>query len=143
MMFATVDYGRVITTPVSAEEPELERPDRHQHQDDEKSREDGDGVITESNRHPERRGDPDRSGRGQPVDIVALTQDRARPEEADAGDDLRGDACGVDSFSESRKESHCGEHARPDGDQAHRLDPGGMTSKLSFDSQRQAEKQGN
>src|SRR6266550_7842546 len=144
MVLASIDDRRIVMPPVPASPDEslLNRPDRHEHDDHENRSEDRDCVVAESNGHAERSRDPDRSCRGQPVNVIALTEDRARAKEPDARDDLCRDARRVDGFSKSRKESHRSEHARSDGDQPHGLDSGRMTSKLPFNPESKAEKQG-
>src|SRR5882762_5122557 len=144
MVLASVDDRRIVMPPVPASPDEslLNRPDRHQHHDHQKRGEDRDSVVAESNGHAERSRDPDRSRSGQPVNVIALTEDRARAKEPDAGYDLCRDARRVNGFSKSGKESQGREHAGPDGDQSHGLDSGRMTSKLPFNPESEAEKQG-
>jgi len=52
----------------------------------------GEQWQTRTARHADRRCQPDNGGSGEAADHVALHEDESAPDEADAGDDLRGDA---------------------------------------------------
>src|ERR1700682_4242643 len=140
-MLAPVDDGRIVfpAVPTAADESLLDRPERHQHRDHKNRGEDGDRVIAEPHPHAHWCGDPDRCGGGEPVYVVTRPQDRSGAEEADPGDDLGGDAGRIHILSENGKQSHRSEHARANRDETHRLDPGRVTSNLSFGPEKETE----
>src|ERR1700687_2187608 len=142
-MFAPVGDGRIVfpAVPAAADEALLDGPERHKHRDDEKRREHRDGVVAESDGHTHWRGHPDRRRGGQPVHIVTSAQDRSSSEEPDPGDDLGGNACRIDGFSERGQEAERREHASPDGTRAYGLHSCGVTSNLAFRPQNQTEDQ--
>src|SRR6202171_6768313 len=73
------------------------------------------------------------------MNIAPLAHDRPGSEETDPGHDLGRDACRVYPRAKFRQETEPGEHARTEGDQAHRFDPRLMASKLPLDSKDQTE----
>ena len=68
---------------------------RAEAEEDDARAEEGGGVIAGADGHADRGRDPEAGGGRQSPDREALAQDRARPEEADAGHDLRRDAGGI------------------------------------------------
>jgi hypothetical protein len=120
------------------EEKALDGAEKEKHRQDQQRGEDRRHIETETHRHTDRRHHPDRGRRGQPVDLVALAEDCARSQKADAGDDLRGDARRVGRTSEGL-EPETRKQARADSDQSEGLDSGRVAMELAFETDRDCE----
>src|SRR5438270_63640 len=125
---------RVGQAPVapSLEEARLDGTDCDQGDEHHGRGEDGDPEIAESDGHPQRSHDPDGGRRREASHVFALTEYRARPEEADAGDDLGGDTRRVDARPERWLEGNRCEQARAHRDQRHRAYAGRMSVVLTL-----------
>ena len=76
-------------------EPVGDDPQRAEREQRERGRDHRSAVVPGARRHADRGNQPQRRGRREPADGESLADDRARAEEADAADDLRGDSRGI------------------------------------------------
>ena len=138
--------GRVVDAqrhlvPVGAHEDELDER-RQQGDDDEVEGGAGDGEPPQSGpaRHADRRGFPDGGGGREASDRAVSGQDDAGSEEADAGDDLGGDARGIvagDAVHQDVGETVLGDQhheARGHADDGLGADARALASDLSFEA---------
>jgi len=135
-----VDAQRHLVS-VGAHEDELDER-RQQGDDDEVEGGAGDGEPPQSGpaRHADRRGFPDGGGGREASDRAVSGQDDAGSEEADAGDDLGGDARGVvagDAVHQDVGEAVLGDQhheARRHADDGLGADARALASDLSFEA---------
>ena len=107
-------------------------------------------VVTGARGHPDRRRDPQRRRRRQPADGEALADDRSGTDEADAGDDLRGDArrIGADDLVAAVQElaeavrGDDREERRAETDEHVRSQSGFPVAQLALEPDRTAERGG-
>jgi hypothetical protein len=113
-----------------------------------RERHDGCGIEAETYGRTDCRGDPQGGGRGEASDAEALLEDGAGTEEADAGDDLRGDPGGIDSYprvSLGQVESEGADEREQGSAQRHedvRSQSGGLIGQLALEAERAPERRG-
>jgi hypothetical protein len=88
-------FDRILNLLVPVEQHVLDGAKEKEHRQDQEGGEYRRHVEAEADGHPDCRHDPDRCGCREAVDLVALAEDCARTKKADAGNDLRRDACRV------------------------------------------------
>ena len=98
-----LDEQPVDLGPEAANDPVGEDPERTERQQRETGRDERGAVVAGARRHADRRDEPERRGGREPAHGEALADDRARAEEADAADDLRGDARRVGTHDRTRR----------------------------------------
>jgi hypothetical protein len=120
----------------------LERPDRHEGYEHQHRSEDPDSEKPKADDHAHGRDDPDGGCGREAPDVGAVPEDGAGAEEADPGDDLRGDARRVCAACEERLEAHRSEQARANAHQGHGADAGRVAVVLALSPDRDGEDQG-
>jgi hypothetical protein len=120
------------------EQPLLDRPEQEKHEQDEDGGEDGGNVKAETDTHADRRHHPDRGCCCQAVDLVALAQNGAGAQEADASHHLGRDAGRVGSGAEYL-ETEAREQAGANSDQAEGFDSRRMAVEFALETNRDGE----
>ena len=105
-----LDLERSLLRPGAQEQAVGEDPQRPEADEHDGRREHRRRVVAGADGHADRGHRPERRGGRQPADREALADDRAGAEEADAGDDLRGDARRVEDDARRRSRSASRDH---------------------------------
>src|SRR5437879_13738899 len=95
--------------------------------------------MAKADGHPERGNDPDHRRRGEAANVFALSENAARPQEANTGDELGRDPGRVDGLAENRDQTQPGEQARAGPDERHRAHPGRVAADLALSAEREAD----
>jgi hypothetical protein len=109
-----IDDEPPVDLAVALEEAVGDDPQRPEDDDDDRRREDRSAVVAGARGDPDGGGRPQGRGGREAADGEALPDDRARTEEADPADDLRGDARRVVDDAAGPRVREVGERVRGD-----------------------------